>query len=63
MKVIYEKEIECDSNLAIVKIEEEAYYICSATLNREMELLKEKRIKSATLGHLPIKITLKIESE
>ena len=63
MTIIYEKEIECEAHLIAVKIEEEMWEMMHATLKQESTLFKKKGIKEANMGHLPIKILIKIESE
>ena len=59
--MIYEKEIKCEACRVTTEIEDQMYYMLSAIMKRECEIFKDKGVKSEQMGHLPVKVTIKIE--
>ena len=59
--MIYQKEIKCEARRVTTEIEDQMYYMLSAIMKRECEIFKEEGVKCAQMGHLPVKVTIKIE--
>jgi len=62
-KTIYENIIKCESHLTVVKIEEEAFYMCSNILDYSCKYFKEKNVIHGDPGDIKVKITIKIEED